>query len=113
MASTHLIVLCTCPDEQTARRLAAEVVEARLAACVNIVPGLTSVFFWEGEVQSEGEQLLVIKTSDAAYSSLEERLVQSHPYDLPEVIACPIEKGLNGFLDWVSEQTRHSPEGSL
>ncbi|BAU56794.2 divalent-cation tolerance protein CutA [Halorhodospira halochloris] len=111
MASTQLVVLCTCPDEQTARRLAGEVVEAGLAACVNIIPGLTSVFFWEGQVQSDSEQLLVIKTSDVAYSQLEEHLAGSHPYDLPEVIACPIERGLAGFLDWITEQTRHLPKG--
>mgnify|MGYP006425179835 CR=1 FL=1 len=111
MASTHLVVLCTCPDEQTARRLAGEVVEAGLAACVNIVPGLVSVFCWEGEVQSESEQLLLIKTSDVAFSDLQGHLVKSHPYELPEVIACPIEKGLNGFLDWITEQTRCLPKG--
>ena len=105
---THYVVLCTCPDEQAARRLASEVVEAGLAACVNIVPGLVSVFFWEGEVQSENEQMLVIKTSDVVYSSLEAHLFESHPYDLPEVIACPIERGLAGFMDWITAETRHS-----
>jgi len=106
MSSNHLVVYCTCPDEQTARYLAEAVVEAKLAACVNILPGVTSVFYWEGEAQSEQEHLLVIKTSDIAYSRLESRLVELHPYELPEVIAVGIERGLAGFLDWVRDETR-------
>ncbi len=106
MSSNHLMVFCTCPDEQTARHLAEAVVEAKLAACVNILPGVTSVFYWEGEAQSEQEHLLVIKTSDIAYSRLESRLVELHPYELPEVIAVGIERGLAGFLDWIRDETR-------
>ncbi|MCG5540648.1 MULTISPECIES: divalent-cation tolerance protein CutA [unclassified Halorhodospira] len=106
MSSRELVVLCTCPDEETARRLAGEVVEARLAACVNIVPGVTSVFYWEGEAQAETECLLVIKTSDFAYTRLEGMLVERHPYELPEVIAVGIDKGLAGFLDWIRDETR-------
>ncbi len=106
MASDQLVVLCTCPDDETARRLANAVVEARLAACVNILPGVTSVFYWEGAAQTETEQLLVIKTSDVAYSQLEAKLVELHPYELPEVIAVGIERGLAGFLDWIQAETR-------
>ncbi len=107
MDAEQLVVLCTCPDAETARRLASEVVDRRLAACVNIVPGLTSVFYWEGGVQSESETLLVIKTTAAAYGALEARLVECHPYELPEVIAVPIVRGLPGFLEWIGEETRH------
>ena len=106
MSSNQLVVLCTCPDEETARRLAGTVVEERLAACVNIVPGVTSVFYWEGEAQSEQEHLMVIKTSDVAYSRLETRLTELHPYELPEVIAVGIDRGLAGFLDWIRDETR-------
>ena len=106
MASDQLVVLCTCPDDETARRLANAVVEARLAACVNIRPGVTSVFYWEGAAQTETEQLLVIKTSDVAYSQLEAKLVELHPYERPEVIAVGIERGLAGFLDWIQAETR-------
>ncbi|MFP4647580.1 MAG: divalent-cation tolerance protein CutA [Halorhodospira sp.] len=106
MSSNHLAVFCTCPDEQTARRLAEAVVEAKLAACVNILPGVSSVFYWEGRAQSEQEHLLMIKTSELAYSRLESKLVELHPYELPEVIAVGIERGLAGFLDWIRDQTR-------
>ncbi|MFP4184344.1 MAG: divalent-cation tolerance protein CutA [Halorhodospira sp.] len=106
MSSNHLAVFCTCPDEQTARRLAETVVEAKLAACVNILPGVSSVFYWEGQAQSEQEHLLMIKTSELAYSRLESKLVELHPYELPEVIAVGIERGLAGFLDWIRDQTR-------
>ncbi|MFP4147663.1 MAG: divalent-cation tolerance protein CutA [Halorhodospira sp.] len=106
MSSNHLAVFCTCPDEQTARRLAETVVEAKLAACVNILPGVSSVFYWEGQAQSEQEHLLMIKTSELAYSRLESKLVELHPYELPEVIAVGIERGLAGFLDWIRDETR-------
>ncbi|MBK1734377.1 divalent-cation tolerance protein CutA [Halorhodospira abdelmalekii] len=112
MASLHYVVLCTCPDQETARRLAGGAVEASLAACVNIVSGISSVFYWEGAVQEEAEWLLVIKTSDVAYSELESYLQANHPYDLPEIIACPIEKGLSGFLEWISAETRHRPRSA-
>ena len=101
----RLIVYCTCPDAATARKLAAEAVAAKAAACVNILPGLTSVFQWEGAVQTEDEYLLMIKTTGAAYPRLEAVLLEHHPYELPEVIAVPIERGLPGFLDWIAEET--------
>ncbi len=105
MSSNHLVVLCTCPDGETAQHLARQVVEGRLAACVNIVPGVTSVFYWEGEAQSEQEHLLVIKTSDITYTELESKLAELHPYELPEIIAVGIERGLAGFLDWIRDET--------
>ncbi len=108
MDTQKLVVLCTCPDTGTARRIAGELVEAKLAACANIMPQLTSVFWWEGEVQTEPEALLVIKTHDAAYPRLEEAIRRSHPYELPEVIAVPINSGLQGYLDWIDESVRAS-----
>ena len=103
MSKPQQIVLCTCPDSETADRLAAAVVERRLAACVNIVPGLTSVFRWQGRVERDGEVLLLIKTTAAGYPALERTLCELHPYELPEVIAVDIETGLAGFLRWMDE----------
>lgn len=103
--ATKLLAMCTCPDHETARRLAGELVDAGLAACVNIVPGLTSVFYWEGEVQDDSEVLMLIKTTDTVYSRMEAHLHAHHPYDLPEVIAFGIEHGLPEFLNWIGEET--------
>lgn len=99
------VVLCTCPDEEAASGLARGLVEANLAACVNILPEIRSVFRWQGEVQSEAETLMVIKTSVTQYSELEDWLVSNHPYDVPEVIALPVAEGLGAYLDWVVEET--------
>lgn len=96
MPAEQYLVYCTCPDDAVARELAGALVERRLAACVNIVPGLTSVFFWEGEAQAEPEVLLLIKTSAAAYPALEQAILEQHPYELPEIVgslwkrACPV-----------------------
>lgn len=96
-----LLCLCTCPDAAVARRLAGLLVEARLAACVNILPGLTSVYRWQGAVESAEEALLVIKTDAAHYPALEETLQREHPYELPEVVAVSIAAGSTRYLEWL------------
>ncbi|MDX1594593.1 MAG: divalent-cation tolerance protein CutA [Gammaproteobacteria bacterium] len=99
--NVHLLVLCTCPDDATARRLAASAIDARLAACVNIVPGLTSVFRWQGEIEHDDEVLLLLKSRRDRYAQLEALLVEAHPYELPEVVAVSLEQGLAGYLAWL------------
>ncbi len=108
-----LIVMSTIDDAVQARRVADRVVEAGLAACVNILPGVTSVFRWEPDsgdparagVQAEGEVLLLIKTTAAAYDALEQLLQREHTYELPEVVALPMTRGLPGFLRWIGAST--------
>ena len=104
-------MFCTCPDDRTARDLAAALVERRLAACVNVLPGIRSIYRWQGEVQEEGEALLVVKTGRAAYPALESWLAEAHPYDVPEIIALPVEQGLPAYLDWVVHETAE-PNGN-
>jgi periplasmic divalent cation tolerance protein len=103
-----LVVLCTCPDEPTAERLAREVVSAGLAACVNRLAGIRSTYRWKGALQDEPEVLLVIKTVRGRYQALEMRLKALHPYEVPEIIALPILAGSQGYLAWMGEETRHS-----
>ena len=103
--NTILVVLCTCPDENTARALASGLVENRLAACVNVLPGIRSIYRWQGAVQEDGEVLLVAKTSRETFPELESWLAEHHPYDLPEVIALPVERGLPAYLEWVAQET--------
>jgi periplasmic divalent cation tolerance protein len=83
--------------------LARGLVEARLAACVNILPGLTSVYTWQGAIQTAQETLLLIKTEREAYARLEAWLQQRHPYELPEIIAVSIDEALPAYLHWISQ----------
>ncbi len=100
-----LIVFCTWPAERDPLPAARTLVERGLAACVNVLPGLTSVYAWKGVVQRDSEQLLLIKTTEARYPALEQALAGLHPYELPEIVGLPIEKGLPEYLRWVTEQT--------
>ncbi len=100
-----LVVLCNCPDIETARRLAASAVEQRLAACVNIIPAVESVYRWQGEIENEPESTLLIKTAGKRFDALRDYLHENHPDELPEVIAVPVVWGLTGYLDWVREST--------
>ena len=105
MSLSPLIILCTCPDRTTAERIAETVVSERLAACVNIVPGLISIYRWQGAVQRDSELLLILKTASTLYPRLEARLRELHPYQVPEIIALPIQAGLPAYLDWIAAST--------
>lgn len=103
---SFVCILTTLPDPTTARQLARHLVEARLAACVNVLEGCTSVYRWQGAVEEASETVLVIKTAQERYPALETFLRQQHPYELPEIIALPIAQGLPEYLDWVRAETR-------
>ena len=96
-----LLVLTTCPDDAVAERLARDLVEAGLAACVSRVPGLRSTYRWQGRVEDEPEVLLLIKTVATRFQELEMRLKSLHPYEVPEIIAVPIAKGSLDYLSWL------------
>ena len=101
MTNDSQIVLCTVPDEAAARQIASALVVERLAACVNIVPGVSSVYRWEGAVETASELLLIIKTTAAIYNQLQERIRVLHPYELPEVIAVALDQGLPEYFAWI------------
>lgn len=98
----NLVVLCTVPGEEIAKKIAHVLVQESLAACVNIVPGLTSVYSWEGQMVEDSELLLLIKTRQERYPALEQRIRQLHPYQVPEVIALPIQQGSPQYLEWLA-----------
>lgn len=98
-----LVVLCTCPNAEVAQTLAELVVDQHLAACVNIMPGITSVYRWENAITSSTEHLLVIKTRSSIYPALETVLVKHHPYKIPEVIAFSVVCGLPAYLNWIND----------
>jgi periplasmic divalent cation tolerance protein len=100
-----LLVITNCPDEEIANAIALAVVEAKLAACVNILPRVQSIFRWQGVVESAAEIPLFIKTTNANYPTLEAKIRQLHPYEVPEIIALPVTHGLPAYLNWVAAET--------
>ena len=101
--SEFCAVLCTCPDGVTAETLARVLVEQKLAACVNLVPGLQSIYRWQGAVEQASEVLLIIKTRHARLDSLEQAIRAAHPYSVPEILALPVVAGHIPYLNWLSE----------
>jgi periplasmic divalent cation tolerance protein len=99
----YLLVLSTCPDAETAQRLATILIERRLAACVNILPGVTSVYRWQGKITQDSEVLLLAKTRIDRYQEVETALVEHHPYELPEVVAVSLKQGLSDYLAWLDD----------
>ena len=104
-----LLVITNLPDRGAAERLADALVAKRLAACVNILAPCRSVYRWQGEVQHDEEHPVLIKTTLARYAQLEAEIRSLHPYELPEIIAVPVERGLPGYLAWVAAETSSSP----
>jgi periplasmic divalent cation tolerance protein len=105
MNSETLLVLCNCPDREVALDMANHLVQQGLAACVNISGPVTSIYRWKGSLETAQETTLLIKTTQERYTDLEREIVTRHPYELPEIIAVPVERGLSGYLDWVKECT--------
>jgi periplasmic divalent cation tolerance protein len=106
MAAEHVIVTSTTGSEAAARELASRVVDARLGACAQIVGPITSVYRWDGAVQTDREWRVEIKTTADRVAALTERIRELHGYDLPEVIATPIEGGSAAYLAWLTAETR-------
>ena len=104
MKTECLVVLCTFPDEEKARQIGAVLVEKQAAACVNLLPRIRSIYRWQGKVEEETEALAVTKTTRDGYEKLEKLLLELHPYDTPEVLALPAEKGSEAYLAWVASE---------
>ena len=101
-----LVVLVTAPSAETAAEVARALVEEGLAACGNVVPGLRSIYRWQGQVHDEAEALLVLKTERRLLEALKARLPVLHPYQVPELLALPVEGGLAPYLEWIAESVR-------
>ncbi len=102
--SEYCVLLTTCANAEIAEQLATTLVTEQLVACVNIVPAVVSIYQWQGELMKEQECLLIMKTLAQNYSELEQRLLQIHPYSVPELIQLPITQGLNNYLQWITAQ---------
>ncbi|XP_018045355.1 PREDICTED: protein CutA homolog [Atta colombica] len=103
LAGVHSVAYVTVPDDAVAKRLARGLVENKLAACVNIIPRLTSIYEWEGKIQEESELLLMIKTRTEKVNALTKYVKENHPYTICEIISLPIQNGNSDYLKWISE----------
>jgi periplasmic divalent cation tolerance protein len=100
-----LIVITNTPDRDVALKIARALIERKLAACVNILAECTSIYRWQGKLETATEVPLMIKTRAAIYDDVEAAIKSLHPYELPEIVAVPIERGLPDFLEWINAET--------
>ena len=101
-----LVVFSTCPDRPCAEKLARQIVQEQLAACVSLLPPMTSIYRWEGRIEEAEEVLLLIKTQLDCYPALEACIRENHPYAVPEIVALPMRTGNPAYLDWLKQETR-------
>lgn len=101
-----MLVLTTLPSAEAAAELAKAVVGEKLAACANLLPAVRSIYRWQGRVQDESEVLVLFKTRQEHFERLKARLLELHPYEIPEVLAIPVEQGYQAYLDWLGQETR-------
>jgi periplasmic divalent cation tolerance protein len=102
----YLMVLCTCPSQSAAGAIATALLEERLAACVNQLPGVKSMYRWKDRVETDDEVLLLIKTTTRNFAGLEDTINRLHPYELPEIIGVPLTAGSDAYFDWIDNSTR-------
>ena len=104
-ASDVIVVISTCPNRRVGEKIGGTLVEEGLAACANVVPGLTSIYRWEGKLCRDREVLLIIKTRRLKYADLARRIKSLHPYSVPEILGIPIARGNSKYLSWVRESS--------
>ena len=106
-----LVVLITAPRGRGGE-VARALVERRLAACVNVVPGLRSIYWWQGKIEEDEEELLIVKTCESKLADLERTVKEVHPYSVPEVIALPIVRGLREYIEWMCKEVEEHGSGA-
>ncbi len=100
---SYIVVYVTTPDVEVSKKIADVLINEKLAACVNITQKISSVYFWQGNVEHEDEYLLIIKTREDRFNKLEEKVKELHPYTVPEIIAIPVVRGSQDYLHWIDE----------
>lgn len=101
-----IIVLCTCPDKSVGENIARLLLEKRLAACVNLIPDVTSIYRWKNEVVTDQEVQLLIKTTKPMFTDIQLLIRQQHPYELPEIIAVRLDEGFPQYLEWIAREVQ-------
>lgn len=101
-----IIIYCTCPDIVTADRISRRIIRQHMAACVNQIPGTTSIYEWDGKIRQDNEVLLIIKSTEERFEAIQQLVIEEHPYELPELVAVPITQGLPDYLEWMTQCTK-------
>lgn len=102
----YILVLSTVPDEKSGQKIARQLVKERLAACVTVSVAARSFYWWQGKISDEKEHILFIKTKTSLFADLEKRIKEIHPYDVPEIVALPFQKGSAEYLEWIEKETK-------
>lgn len=102
MTTDYQVIFCTVPELDFAQKCARELLSKKLVACVNILPAMTSIYVWQGEIETAQEHLLIIKAHSNQYGEIENWLKSNHPYEIPEIVALPIQQSLPDYLNWIS-----------
>jgi periplasmic divalent cation tolerance protein len=100
------LIFTTCPNEKIAKRISEELLKKKLAACINIIPKIKSMYWWGRKIEKSDETLLLIKTGENLFDSVKKEVVKIHPYEIPEVICVKIDKGYEKYLDWMEKVVR-------
>ena len=103
-----LVIYCTCPDTSVASEIAEALLEQRLAACVNLLPNVQSIYRWQGRIERDDEVLLLIKSDATRFEQLKKQILDLHPYELPEIIGVPVEAGYREYLRWITQSLSDS-----
>lgn len=103
---TYIIVICTSPSADISTQIAEECINKKIAACCNIVPGITSVYEWQGKIEKSDEQLLILKSTEENFKALENTINFLHPYEVPEIISVKISNGNESYLKWIKQNIR-------
>jgi periplasmic divalent cation tolerance protein len=104
MSALLRIVLCNCPDTASANRIAAELLQLRQAACINLLPAVTSMYHWQGQLETSTETMLLIKAPPLLFDAICQTICRLHPYSVPEIIAIPVSQGFLPYLSWVNQE---------
>jgi len=106
MQKKSIIVYCTVPSPESAEQIAVKLIQHKIAACCNIIPGLTSIYSWEGKIEKDSELLLMIKSTEENYKKIENEIINLHPYEVPEIISLEVNEGSREYLNWIHQNTK-------
>jgi periplasmic divalent cation tolerance protein len=104
----YCVLFCTCPDNNTAEKISRALVSEKLAACVQILPSISSCYWWEGKIETASEVLMIIKTLPGHFRKVEKCILGLHPYKIPEIIALPVIQGHSSYLKWIKDSVLHA-----